>query len=441
MRIFILASFLLSALLGNSFAQLRDALPRHAYWGASFSLNSDPQGGVTVVSTVPSAFAESMGIQKGDVILKVNGIGVSSRSKYYELFYSAKYIKGNTEVTIEIMRDGKPLQKKGIIPMRPLESFKGVVTEYRSIRSPNGYNVQVIVTRPEGIKGKIPGIFFVRWMSCDAIEKPVSRKHGVARMLEDFILKSGYAVMRVEKPGFGDSEGPCCYDADFNAELAAHQEAYRVFRQLEYVDGEKIIVFGQSNGAAYAPMVTGDHSPAGFIVSGGWIKTWYEHMLEYSRRDMQLSGLAPSEITRRMKLIAEFYTDYLIRQKMPGDILVQKPYLREAWSDEKDHQWDLPARYLQQLQELDVAGAWSKVKSPTYVFYGEYDFAMAKDDHVEIAKIVSQNGGLSKYEFIPGMDHSLFRFENPHDAMTDFYGKGIYKEDLALRLIAWMKDL
>jgi len=439
MRNFIL-TLLLSFLTSlNAIAQLMDALPRHAYWGASFTLVDKPVAGVSVASTVPSGFAESIDLQKGDVIAKVNGLDIKTRTTYYEVFYSTKHVKGGTEVTIDVIRNGKSSTKKGMIPMRPLESFKGIVTEYRSVKSPYGYNVQVIVTRPEGTKGKIPGIFFVRWMSCDPIEKPVSRKHGVARMLEDLILKSGYAVIRVEKPGFGDSEGPCCYDADFNHELAAHREAFNVFRNLDYIDPEKIIVFGHSNGAAYAPLVAGDHQPAAYIVSGGWTKTWYEHMLEYSRRDLQVNGVAPADVTQKMKLISEFYTDYLIHKKTPGDILRQKPQLKEVWSGEPDHQWDLPTSYLQQLQDLNIASAWSKVKSPTYVFYGEYDLAMVEEDHKNIAALVIKNGGKATYEFVPKMDHSLFWFENQQDAINDFYGKGLYKEELATRILNWMK--
>ena len=441
MRNFILPLLISLAFSSAVNGQLLNALPRHAYWGASFTQVQTPALGVQITAIIPSGFAETIDLKKGDVIVKVNGVEINSRSRYYEVFYSAKYVKGGTQVALDLIREGKALTKTGLIPIRPLESFKGIITEYRSIKSPYGYNVQVIITRPENTQGKIPGIFFVRWMSCDPIEKPVSRKHGVARMLEDFILKSGYAVIRVEKPGFGDSEGPCCYDADFNHELAAHREAYKVFCTLDYIDRNKIIVFGHSNGAAYAPLVTGERQPAAYVVSGGWTKTWYEHMLEYSRRDLQQGGVAPGDVTRRMKLISEFYTDYLIHKKLPGDILRQKPQLTEAWSDEPDHQWDLPSSYPQQLQDLNIAEAWSKVKSPTYVFFGEYDAAMAEDDHKSIAALVTKNGGNATYEFVPKMDHSLFWFENQHDAMTDFYGKGQYKDELAIKLLNWMKSV
>jgi pimeloyl-ACP methyl ester carboxylesterase len=407
-------------------------------------LSSSPTPGATIASIAPNGFAESADLKKGDLITKVNGLAIGSRTTYFEVFYTTKHVRGGSSVTLDVVRDGKPIVKNGVLPKRPIDAFKGVITEYRSVKSPLGYKVQVIVTRPEGSTGKIPGIFFVRWMSCAPVEtpaSPVSRKDGIERMLEDFIMKSGYAVMRVEKPGLGDSEGPCCYNADFNHELAAEREAFKVFRNLDYIDPERIVVFGHSNGAAYAPLVAGEHAPAAFLISGGWSKTWYEHMLEFSRRELQATGTAPSEITRKMKLVSEFYTDYLIHKTLPRDILQQKPQLKEAWDDEPDHQWGLPAAYVQQLQDLDIAGAWSGVTSPTYVFYGEFDRIMLEEDHKSIAAQVTRNGGNATYEFVPKMDHSLFWFENQQDARTDFYGKGTYKEELAIKLMNWMKTV
>ena len=66
---------------------------------------------------------------------------------------------------------------------------------------------------------------------------------------------------------------------------------------------------------------------------------------------------------------------------------------------------------------------------------------MVEEDHKNIAALVIKNGGKATYEFIPKMDHSLFWFENQHDAMTDFYGKGLYKEELATKLLNWMKTV
>lgn len=419
-------------------AQLLPELPRHAYWGASFTAPTEKRAGAIVRSIDKDGFAEQVGLITGDIILKVNSITLSDARTFEEMLNTARVIKGGTAVTLEIIREGQIIEKKGTVPSRPKESFPGIITEYRSILSPFGYRVQVIITRPENVRGKIPGIFVTRWMSCDPVEKPVSRKHGVAQLLEDFITKSGYAVMRVEKTGLGDSEGPPCADADFTHELLAHQQAYKAFKSLDYIDASKIIVFAQSNGMAYAPLVV-DQSPAAFVVSGGWAKTWFEHILEFKRRAFESAGDAPEEVGRKMRLITELYTDYLVRKQIPGEIIKQKPYLKEVWDGGYDKQWGLPTSYFQQLQELDVTAAWGKVNVPTYVFYGGFDFAMVQEDHIKIVKLVNKHtANLAHYEYIPNMHHSMFWFENEKDAASDFWGKGKYQGELTEKLIKWM---
>lgn len=436
---FLILFFLIS---GTASSQLMDALPRHAYWGASFNYPTEVKAGATIRSVIPGGFAFQLGLKPGDIILKVNNVTLSTSAKTEEVFYSTNLVKGGATVSIDVIQNGKLTVKSGTVPSRPRESFNKIVTEYKSILSPRGHRVQVIITRPENAKGKVPGIFLVRWMSCDPIEKPTGSKHGVMRMLEDFIQKSGYAVIRVEKSGLGDSEGCPCYDADFQDELAAHQSAYEVFRKLDFVDSARIVVFAQSNGAAYAPLVVGNRQPGAFVISGGWAKTWFEHMLEYKRRSFELEGNSSSEITRKMKLITELYSEYLIHKQTPGEIIIQRPHLKEVWDGEYDHQWGLPIKYMQQLQDLDIASAWSRVTVPTYVFYGDFDLAMTKEDHQKIADLINKNGkNLATFEVIPQMSHSLFWFDNLLDQETDFYGKGVYKPELAEKILAWTRGV
>lgn len=423
-------------------AQLFDALPRQAYWGASFLPPSELRSGSTVRRIVPAGFAEKTGLQVGDVVLKVNDLPIGSNRDYQHVFRSTQFVRGGAEVKLEVLRNDDIFIMQGTLPAMPLESFEGIITEYHSVLSPKGYEVQVIINRPANKTGKLPGILFVRWMSCDPIEKPVSPKHGSARLLEDLILKSGYAVMRVEKPGLGDSEGPLCYDADFRHELAAHKAALHAFKQLDFIDTSKLIIVGNSNGAAYAPLVGEGENIAAYVVSGGWTKTWFEHDLEFKRRLYALQGNTPEEITRKLKLVTEFNTEYLIRKKLPADIFIEKPHLTEIWDDEPDHQYDLPVTYMQQLQDLNIASAWSKVNVPVYVFYGEYDFLMSSEDHEQIANLVNTNKpGLATYELIPKMNHSLFWFDNMQDSFSDFWGKGVYKDELSDKVITWMKNV
>jgi len=55
---------------------------------------------------------------------------------------------------------------------------------------------------------------------------------------------------------------------------------------------------------------------------------------------------------------------YLNGGQTPGQVIAQRPDLKPLWYDQPDHQYGRPARYYQQVQALDVAGAWAEVKVP-----------------------------------------------------------------------------
>src|SRR5688500_8138792 len=204
---------------------------------------------------------------------------------------------------------------------------------------------------------------------------------GIDCLLHHLITRSGYAMMRVEKPGLGDSEGPDCSEADYESELAAYRAAFKALKKIDFVDTNSIYVLGISIGGASAPLVFQDENIKGFIVTGGFYKTWYEHMLEIERRRLELTGNSPGEITDMMRKYIDFYNDYLHYKMTPKEIIEQKPYLKGTWYDGDAHQYGRPAVYYQQVQEKNVAAAWEKIKSPTLVIYGEYDWIMSIEDH------------------------------------------------------------
>jgi hypothetical protein len=88
-----------------------------------------------------------------------------------------------------------------------------------------------------------------------------------------------------------------------------------------------------SNGGGFAPLVPQEEKVRGYVVAGGWSKTWFEHMLELERRRLKLGGKKPGEVTDAIKGYAEFYTDYLRRKMTPREILKvthqsRRPFVR-----------------------------------------------------------------------------------------------------------------
>jgi dienelactone hydrolase len=73
-------------------------------------------------------------------------------------------------------------------------------------------------------------------------------------MLQAMAQIPGFATVRREKPGVGDSEGNCAA-TDFTTELTAYRQALRHLQDYPFVDRNRIFLFGMRNGGGFAPLV------------------------------------------------------------------------------------------------------------------------------------------------------------------------------------------
>jgi hypothetical protein len=127
-------------------------------------------------------------------------------------------------------------------------------------------------------------------LSCDAIDGTLPGPDTFNHLIYDVTRETGMLVFRVEKPGVDGSPGPPCSDNDFSSDLAAYQAGLRSLAKRPDVDPSRIHLLSMSNGGEVAPLAAGGLQVAGYFVSGGWAKTWLEHMLELERRRMALAG-------------------------------------------------------------------------------------------------------------------------------------------------------
>jgi len=79
-----------------------------------------------------------------------------------------------------------------------------------------------------------------------------------------------------------------------------------------------------------------------------------------------------------------------------------------------------PLSFYQQLQQLNLADAWSRVKAPTYVLRGAFDWIMSREDSELIASYVNRNGDLASFYEIPNTGHTFQHYLSLADA---FKGK------------------
>jgi pimeloyl-ACP methyl ester carboxylesterase len=406
--------------LGSVLHAAPNELPRQAYLGVTMRV-SGPAGSGAEISRLDSPeVAGKLGFKAGDRVLQINGIEISNSAA---LAGALRTLHGGDKARFKIMRAGQPLELSGVLAPLPKENLPGVDILHDAVMTDAGYRVRAIITRPRNRPGRLPVVFLVGWLSCDSTEYPLIVDDGFGRLLQDVATQSGMVLFRVDKPGTGDSEGPACSDLDLNTELAAYRAAFKSLDRYDFIDTSQIYILGMSNGGGFAPLVTQGSKVKAFIITGGWVKTWFEHMIELERRRVRLSGMPIDKIAAAMKGYSEFYDDYLIKKMTPGEVVKARPALAPLWYDQLDHQYGRPSSFYHQLEDLDLLGTWARIDVPVLAIHGEYDWVMSREDHEIIAALVNQNHpGNGKFVELPRTNHLLFMYDSPQDAFKNAPG-------------------
>jgi pimeloyl-ACP methyl ester carboxylesterase len=322
-------------------------------------------------------------------------------------------------------------------PGAPREHYTGVVVAYDSLRDSNGHRLRLIITRSESAAGRSPAIFVAGWLSCDSVEVSPGTQDATQLVLQSLAQLPGFVTVRMDKPGVGDSEGDCA-ETDFLTELGAYRQAFRKLVSLPFVDASRVFVFGISNGGGFAPLVADGRPVKGYITDGGWLKTWFEHMLEIERRRLLLSGEPPAQLNAAMKGVERLYCEFLLNRQSPQKILAEHPELRPLWQGDTEHQYGRPVAYYQQLQALDLLVAWSSVTVPLLALHGEYDWIMSRSDVESTVALVNHNlPGGAQFVELPETGHT---FEHYGSQQAAFAGKPLpFDPRIARRIGAWLE--
>jgi pimeloyl-ACP methyl ester carboxylesterase len=383
-------------------------LPRIGFLGARVSASGKAGEGAAIRRIIEKSEAERLGLTTSDKILSLNGRAIDTDLDVENFFYRQP---ANARVSLEILREGKRIKLDATLPALPRESFAGLEYTYDYVRNANGQRLRTIVTRPTAATSKVPAIFIVGWLSCDSCEYPFGARGGMDQLIAYLVKDSGYAVVRMDKPGVGDSEGVCA-EADFKAEITGYEAAFKSIEKYPFIDQSRVAVVGMSNGGGFAPLAAPATRVKGYVAVGSWGRTWYEHMLSIERESRVANGVEPGKINAELKMLTDFYRLYLMEKQTPKQILEAHPEWRVAWDDAEVTQYGRPAAFYQQLQELNLGETWAAVKVPVLVLRGEYDWIMPREDGYAIVESVNKNSQLAKYVELPRVDHGLSQFDS-----------------------------
>jgi len=325
------------------------------------------------------------------------------------------------------------------------EVHPGIDIEYGALPVAEGVRLRTILTKPAGAE-RPPVIVFVQWLSCNTVEIRPDRDNGWLQMMRGMVRESGWAVMRVDKRGVGDSEGGPCSELDYDTELADHRAALAAVSARKDLDAERIVVFGASMGSRMASQVAADApGVVGVLGWGGGSKTWFERMQAFDRNAMELGETDAADIATRMREHQSFYSRYLLEGMDPPDIIEADPSMAAVWSDiigtSADAHYGRAFAFHQQAQRADWTAAWGRIDVPVLVVMGEYDWFENPAGHETVVRIVNrQRPGLARFELIPQMDHHFTVFPDARAAFRDEGGHGDARPFLDIAL-EWLKRL
>ncbi len=326
---------------------------------------------------------------------------------------------------------------------RALEAIPGLDSRYGVLRTRDGTRLRTILTLPSGSDGRLPAILFVQWLSCDSIELPASQTDGWSRMLRRLAQDSGFAMMRTEKAGVGDSEGGPCAALDYETELAHHRDALAALRRSDQVDPRRIVVFGASMGGNMAPLVAAGQDVAGVMIWGGGAKPWLERTLGLERRAKAFEGLPAAELDAYLQSLRRFLRAYLVDRQTPDAVARRRPALAGVWkrmvvTGENSH-YGRPFAFHQQAQAQNWPAAWTQVDAPVLVLYGEYDWFEDAAAHRLVADTVNrEQSGRGRFVTIPQTDHHFVRYPTPEAAFREQGGR-IDADPAVDQMLRWLR--
>lgn len=273
----------------------------------------------------------------------------------------------------------------------------------------DGRKLVAYISRPAGASGPLPAIFHTQAVACYSIAPNPER----LSMEERVALASDYALIRVERSGTGNSEGPGCDKLDFDTEVRHYREAFDQLAGHPWVTKGQVVVMGTSLGSTTAPLVAQGKPVVGVIVQGGGALTYYERMIHFDRLQLERQAdFRPAQIEAEMRRRMEFHRHYLGDKMEPAEIVERYPHLSGVWeslfgTSEAPH-YGRPYAWHWQAADKDWLAAWAALNVHVMVVFGEFEQFESRHGHRVIVDTVNRlRPGTATWLEIPKAGHGL----------------------------------
>jgi pimeloyl-ACP methyl ester carboxylesterase len=388
-------------------------LPRKIYHGVAITAINDSvkkatglTAGLHIDKILPEGTIARTDIAVGDILLSVNDSIVRTSTELSKL-----YIQEGFAVRYHIYRAGKKRIVKGIAQAKPEE--KPSVGDTRYVTVPFGKNrLRGILNIPSGT-GPFPAVLFIQGYTCSPVcDLPDWHPY---RRIPEGLAANGYIVLRIEKPGIGESDGPTvCEDMDLLTEAKGFESGLDYLHSLPEVKKEKVFVYGHSLGGIVAPLLDKNKITGGIAAYGTSHEPWFEYLIQMIRYQNPNLGADYLENEVKVRKYHRLLFELMENKKLPREVCkIDTSYERIM---REDLQYDggrrlfgRDASVFWDLNTVNLPERWASFGKPVLILYGTADIeVMTPDASKEIIAIVNRyHPGTGTFRELVHTNHSF----------------------------------
>jgi pimeloyl-ACP methyl ester carboxylesterase len=408
---FLLILLLLSSTLFAQNLKRKGSLGVNYYGNTPDSLvkKFNYQKGAIIISAVPNTTAAGLGLQKNDIVLRVNDKEIVTPA---DLAAAARTLRADDPITTLVIRNKEEILLKSTVKERPRETSPTADVVYGEFKYKEGYVRTIYKT----LKGKQPlgTIYFLQGLPCYSIDN--FQALDKTKQALDAMVDRGFAVYRMEKGDMGDnSNTPPCESMGFHEELAMYEAGYRHLLTLKNVDTTKILLFGHSMGGTTAPLLAEKFQPRGVAVYGTGFMPWVEYLCNAFLVQPQYYGEDLALLRAALETYKPFVYDFFYGNK-PLEEIIKNPVGLQAMKhilaynpQTKQAASGRSPNTFKELNQVPVAQGWGNFENDVLAVYGECDInANSAEDMQELIEYVNKKRpGKGTFWLAKGTSHTF----------------------------------
>ena len=318
------------------------------------------------------------------------------------------------------------------------------------------------LTLPYGVEGQVPAVILITGSGAQNRDEELMG-HKPFKVIAEYLSARGYAVMRCDDRGVGESTGDMVHATTLDFAKDVEFQLDYLLTKPELFDPQRIFLFGHSEGATVAAIVAARRAEvAGVAMLGGAGVDGKTILLQQNKALFRLRDVADSLIQRRLACMQELFNvcDTLFLDKDADTVktlnLAFRPLFKkhsEGLTKEQKQQigltsgecygWALSMAtpWMSTFLTLNPADYIAQMRCPLLALGGEMDCQVPTEENFDaIADVCKRNNVPYEVALLVGINHLGQMSET--GSVDEYATLGQAPDDMVLEtLVNWLDSI